>query len=265
MPNYIYDLPPLANGTAEKQLQDLRAYLQRMSKQLNAAQDALLSEIQSTGAAGNAATQAATAAVNATVGQTMREQQRTYAQLRELIIKTADEVEIVEDRLTSRMESSYVAKSEFGRYTEGVKKTIEETARGVVESYDYTSRIDDLNGSIDALDELTEELQGRITRGFIEIDGIKYVGIAISEDVRTSSTTKYTENGIEYNEISSGQSYGFYTARGWMFIVNGVRAGYFSAADGTLHVADIFVEDTLRTGNWLITTTGGWGIRYVGG
>ena len=48
--------------------------------------------------------------------------------------------------------------------------------------------------------------------------------------------------------------------------VNGVKAGWFDSADGMLHVAKIVVEDTLQlSGDWLITTTGGFGIRYIGG
>ena len=41
---------------------------------------------------------------------------------------------------------------------------------------------------------------------------------------------------------------------------------YDDAVDGKLHVANASIEESLQLGgNWVFTTTGGLGIRYIGG
>ena len=66
--------------------------------------------------------------------------------------------------------------------------------------------------------------------------------------------------------LAPGQTLGLYTATGWQFWINGSKRGWFDSEDGMLHVANIVVEDKLQIGDgWLMTTTGGFGLRYTGG
>lgn len=260
MSSEIYSLPPEGRGTPEQQLIEMRDFLVRTVRQLNAANDA----------AGNgktvvtAANRSAVIKSNAETTDDITIIRRQAAALRDLITKTSDQVYSYVDRITTELESVYVSRSDFGEYTETVSTTIEQTARETVESYNYDSRIQDAINANAATQTYVENIQGEIRRGFITVNGTTYFGIAIGDKLRFTAQTR-TEGGETYYELVTGQNLGLYTASGWYFFLDGVPAGWFSSGDGMLHVANINVEETLQMGVWMFTTSGGFGIRYIGG
>lgn len=187
--------------------------------------------------------------------------------LKSLILKTADEVYEVMDRRVTELSGVYVAQSDFGDYAASMERTIEDTARATIESYEYAEQIAAANSEIGRLETSITTINGQIRRGIITdpSTGNDVLGIAISEELAFTGETE-EEGGVTYYRISPGQTFGLYTSQGWQFWINGAPAGWFSSLDGKLHVANILAESSFQLGaDWIMTSDGGLGIRYIGG
>ena len=257
----MIEYPPLLEGRTDEQLRELRDYLVRLARELEdaAAQTTVpaagvaVSRPQTTASSAALAPQTATPAL--TVPQT--------SALRSLIVKTAKEVTAYADELNTALESRYLALSDFGSYAETVETTIRQTARETVESYQFTSEIGSLRENLEGFDRVLTELDGRIIRGVMEDpNGNLVFGIAVAEKLTVTGET-IESGGLSYRKLAAGQTLGLYTSTGWQFWIRGVKTGWFDAEDGLLHVAGLAVEQSLRFGNWLVTPTGGLGIRVL--
>lgn len=255
----IYEQPPILKGTPEEQARQLRDYLSRMVREIRqASSPEAISQIT----ARSAREAAADASKDA-----IEQARRRASALKSLISKTADEVYRYVDRIVTELASVYVAKSEFGEYTETIQRVIEETARGTVESYHYTELIEALGGDLEDLESAVTMINGQIRRGVIEDPETheQVLGIAISEELEFTGQT-VDENGLTYYYLAPGQTLGLYTSTGWQFWINGIKAGWFDSRDGKLHVANVQIENSLQIGaGWIMTAAGGFGIRYIGG
>ena len=251
----MYEYPPILTGDALQQIAALRDYLVRRVREDNA--ESASRDAEQTSAVrqpplpkGGWPSEARSGGYNPAAS----------AALRSLIVKTADLVEHHVEELRTELHEDYVAISDYGSYYETIESKVSQTARGTVESYQYQEQID-------ALDQYTAQLSGQIRRGLITDPETQetVLGIAISQDLRFTGQTQ-TEDGLEYWELSPGQTLGLYTSTGWQFWINGSKRGWFDSTDGMLHVSQILVEDRLQHGaDWLVTTAGGYGIRYIGG
>ena len=254
----IPEIPPQLQGSPEQQLIAMRDYLVRLAQSLEqvGGSDVALS-----------AAKAASSAAKAAQEQAAQRVRDTANSLKALIIKTADEITEYADSKVEEYNALYVAKSDFGTYTETVQTQIETTARGVVESYNYGAAIQGAQNTADAATAFITDLNGQIRRGAIEDPETHevHLGIAISESLSFTGQTR-TDGGLTYYELTPGQTLGLYTATGWQFWINGIKRGWFSSEDSMLHVSNIVVENKLQLGaNWEITTSGGFGLRYIGG
>lgn len=249
----MYEYPPILTGDALQQIAALRDYLVRRVRERDAEAEMTVAEAApsvSSGAGGGSS--------KARVPNT--ELTQASAALRALIVKTADLVERHVDELRQTLHEDYLALSDFGAYRENIDTQILQTARNTVESYHYQEQID-------GLQQFTTELNGQIRRGLITDPETQetVLGIAISQELHFTGTT-VTQDGLTYYELAPGQTLGLYTATGWQFWINGSKRGWFDSRDGMLHVSQILVESRLQHGSdWLVTTTGGYGIRYIGG
>ena len=255
----IPEIPPQLQGSPEQQLIAMRDYLVRLAQSLDSAgsSDVIISR----------ATKAANSAASKAHEDAVREVKEKAASLKALIIKTADEITEYTDSKVEEYNALYVAKSDFGTYTETVQTQFETTARGVVESYNYGAAIQGAQNTADAATAFITDLNGQIRRGAIEDPETHevHLGIAISESLSFTGQT-LTDGGLTYYELTPGQTLGLYTATGWQFWINGVKRGWFSSEDSMLHVSNIVVENKLQLGaDWEITTSGGFGLRYIGG
>ena len=74
------------------------------------------------------------------------------------------------------------------------------------------------------------------------------------------------EDGADYYQLSSGQTFGLYTSTGWQFWINGWKKGWYDSVDGMLHIANVAVENALQLGGqWQLVNSDGLGIKYTGG
>lgn len=196
-----------------------------------------------------------------------RTAQQRALQLKALIIKTANEVYSYADEILTILRSEYVAQSDFGEYVQSIERTIQETARETIDSYQLVEQISALAEDMEGLESYLTVLDGQIRRGILTDPdtGLYEMGIAISQNLEFTGQT-VEEGGATYYELAEGQTLGLYTSTGWKFYINGHKAGWFDSSDGKLHVANIIAESSIQLGaDWLVTTSGGFGIRYTGG
>ena len=287
------EYPPILSGTALQQIAALRDYLVRRARDSDASVGAgaldgpknsasvgagVLDGPKNSASAGEglappAVGQAAVSPGGASPAPTaahsefrIPNSELPSAALRALIVKTADRVERQVELLSRSLHEDYLARSDFGDYQEQIDTLIRATARQIVESYDFTARLSAADARLGELAGALTRLRGEIRRGLIQDPetGELCFGIAIAQELRFTGQT-VTENGLVYEELAPGQTLGLYTASGWQFWINGSKRGWFDASDGQLHIRSLTAEQELRLGgDWLCTSSGGFGIRYVG-
>ena len=163
------EYPPILSGTALQQIAALRDYLVRRARDSDASvgagaldgpkNSASVGEGLAPPAVGQAAVSQGGASPAPTAAHSESQIPNSAlpaAALRALIVKTADRVERQVELLSRSLHEDYLARSDFGDYQEQIDTLIRATARQIVESYDFTSRLS-------AADERLGELSGALT------------------------------------------------------------------------------------------------------
>lgn len=183
-------LPNITGATEKEQLMQLKSYLYQLSEQLQWAFD----NINTTGGSGNGYV------VNQPRGFTGSSVATggsgggiSFAELKSLIIKSADIVEAYYEEINKRLEGYYVAQSDFGTYAELTSQEIAATSTAIAQSFEntqiiiqntksdlegytdssinvITGKIDDTNGRIDATNDEVEKLGGGLEGANKRID-----------------------------------------------------------------------------------------------
>ena len=117
------DPPPSAYGTQEQQMTQIRSYLYQVSEQLNAAMNSFTME-KIAQAEGKTVEEMMSSAVE-------RDMAEQADNLKSLVVKTAHTVQSAIDEIETKLQSDYVAVSEFGQFKEHMEATIRETADGI--------------------------------------------------------------------------------------------------------------------------------------
>lgn len=254
----FFNAPPALKSTdSAENLFSIRSYLMQLSDQLNIA----LGQLESTQEA-----QIAQAVAQAT-GAAQNGEQTTpsdeYTALKSLIIRTADIVHSEIDQVETRLESEYIAKSDWGTYEESIQADIKATAEGIVQSYNYDARLESLEEDAVSFEQYRISTSGYIRQGIIGYnDGVPVIGIAIGQDIATTGV-KETVNGVEYDVFADGQNLATYTASKMSFYQNGVEVAYVSNA--AMVITNANVTNKLTLGGWEISKTNGLTIRWIGG
>ena len=176
----MYELPPILSGSAESQLRAMRDYLVRLSQTLQTETTQLTVAQNGAVKPQNAAARGSASGTDAAPGQVTP---GNYPRLRALIEKTAGEIYSHVDEINRQLRADYVARSELGEFEERVTASMETTARGVVEDYDYDARLTASDERAGRIEEHLRSLSGQIRRGLITDPetGEQVLGIAISQ------------------------------------------------------------------------------------
>ena len=251
------ETPPNLVGTSEQQLRQVYSYLFRLSENLNVALGNLNEENYSS------ATQIPTNNVSRSSSGGVSSSD-TYNELRALIVNTAEIVRSEIDVLHMEMNSQYEAISgDWGVFQENVDTTIEAAAGKVVQKFNYDSKIETLEEQAAGFSEYQVSTEGYIKSGFIDYDesGAPIIGIAIGQGL-TSVTV--TVNGEEYEQFDAAQSCAFYTAEKVSFRIHGQEVAYIS--NSKLYIGNVEITGSIVLGGkWMITTTNGFQIKWIGG
>lgn len=243
-----FETPPAITASPE-----LYSYLYRLSEALNVALNQV--EQQITAKTENAVQTAVESAKNG--GQF-----DGLTDLKALIVNTAEIVRMEMDELSTQLHGQYTAISEeFGTYQKDLTSTITATAEGILQQYNYESRLDALDASAAGFESYKTRTEGYIRQGIID-DENPEIGIAIGQELK--STTVTLEDGQEVEKFDSTQSCAFYTAEKVSFRVGGNEVAYIS--NRKLNILDAEVTGSLTVGNWLISHgTAGLTLRCIGG
>lgn len=251
----IVEKPPILTGNVREDNGKIRDYLFRLAKSLEqVSQEAL--DVQKGKAVAYDRNGKAIYSDNGLAKQAMEEVRKRATELKSLIVKSTHDVMEYTDGKVEEYNSLYVAKSDFGTFEENIYTVIENTARGIVESYDYASQIQGVQDSIGLMQQYFTAINGEIRRGIVEDPsnpGQYVTGIAISQSLKFTGQEMTGDDGYTYYYLDSGQTFGLYTSTGWQFWIDGYKMGWFDSQDSYLHVYYVVAEQGVQIGDaWQI-------------
>lgn len=229
---------PVINAPTERgQLEQMRSYLYQFAEQLKYAVDII---------DGNTMTMSSQmkSVVGAVESPTDEQKQKQFANLKNLIISSADIVNAYTEKITYELEGNYEALSpDFGRYWEETRRTVEETAKNQTDYYDILQNVN----------EWTQRTKGYIRSGELGEDenGKPILGIEVG--VFTAN-----EDGTEEN-----QGFSRFTSNRTVFY-NGMNQVMAVLSGQELIIENIVCKGVFYIGNFMIDTLHGFSIRPSG-
>lgn len=245
---YAMSPPPGASGTEMQQLAKMRSWLYQMNEQLNIA----LSNLD----AGNFAQGTAQAIQEVAENKWDGKLSSQYETLKALIIKTADTVESQIEAVEMELNSSYIAKSEWGTYEEILKAEMEATAQGVVQAYGYDAQLSAANDQIADFEDYKINTQQYIKTGLLYYeDSVPRYGVAVGEKLTTVEVDG--ETLLARTDLCAT-----FTADKLSFWQHGQEVAYVS--NSKLYITALEILGSITLGNWRITHTDGFTIEWIG-
>lgn len=235
--NTFFDNPPLLHGEEREKLQQLYQYLNTMSDKLN---NALMS----------ISIEQMTPETQAEIKQAEKATETQATTLKELIVKTAGVVRHEMDEIRARLQDQYEALSdEFGAYERNLESEIVATATGVLQSYHYDERIQDV---ADDAEGFQRRIDQYIFSGLIDEVNGKY-GIAIGENV-----TAYDGQGNPY--LNTARKTATFVMDELAFWQGETKLAWIT--DNTFHFTQGEVTRSMKMGNhtWMVLTDGSMGL-----
>ena len=248
-----------ASADMQTQTAQMRSYMYQMVEQLNWALSAM-----DGGASAREQRLPGQTAVPASDDKKEDDTNQRMANLRDLIIKSADVVRQEMDRLATELKGSYVAQSEFGDYLERISQRIEADPSQLSQYFKFAS---DIRADVDRVEvdfaSYKTDVEGYIRQGIVGYDGtVPIIGIAIGQDIRTSQTGVETEQGV-YDVIDKSSNMSVWTTEKLSFYIGGQETAYFS--NGKLTVAQIAADRITGAGEWDVSFTRGVKFKWIGG
>lgn len=172
-----------------------------------------------------------------------------FGALKPLIIKSADIVQAYYEEISSRIVGSYVAESDFGAFVEKTEQEIVQSSTDIEQIfYDMQGILTDL----ETLNFTLAEVNAHIKSGLIyyDDDGIPVYGLEIGQ--------RNTIDGEEvFNKFAR-----FTSDRLSFYDQNDTEIAYIS--DYKLYITNAEVTGTLKLGGFLVDTSKGLTIKWVG-
>jgi len=192
-------LPNITGVSEKEQLLQLKSYLYQLSEQLQWAFD----NINTTGGTGNGyvVNQAPRAFTASSGGASSSGGGINFAELKALIIKSADIVDAYYEEINKKLVGLYVAQSDFGVYAQQTEAKITANSKSITQNYtntqtlitDTNERIDVTNGNVDSLNEGLGDATGRI--GVLD-DSLTKAKEEINENIQDVSESISTVDGL---------------------------------------------------------------------
>ncbi len=267
--------PNISAVDEKEQLLQMRSYLYQLAQQLNWAFSTVSGSGGGDGHAGAPAANAESAA-----GTNNRiNPQKTFAALKDLIIKSADIVEAYYDKISAKLDGLYVAQSDFGIYTEQTASEIKANSAGIEQLFENNRTIITTVDTLESNVHSTSDAVNRISR---ETSGL-------ADEVQklyaaTIETKAYIKTGMLYEDSSGIPVYGmeigqtndvsgdtvfckfarFTSDRMSFYDRNETEVAYIS--DYKLYITNAEITGTLTlTGRFKIYYRGGLAFQWIGG
>lgn len=251
-------LPNINATTTEGQISQMRSYIVQLAEQLNWAFNSISNgETMSS----YRESQSAAAIVNQHAGSqggtSQNSPDKTFSDIKSLIIKSADIVEAYykEFGVLLETEGKYLAVSDFGEYREETKKTIEDNYNGLEQKYEnLQSLVNGINQTVDKISTnavIKEGLLNYVTIG--EHEGVPIYGIQVHQ-------TSLDENGEEIiNMIAqlSAEGLEIYGDRD-----SDIPTAIFK--NNTMYVSHAEVVNSIKIGGYRVKNNKGLSFKWEG-
>lgn len=226
--------PSITGKTTGEQLESMRRYLRTLTDELNLADwsaSATLREIS----------QAIDA--DGMTDQERKTQLGNFAQLKALIIKTADYAAANSEGFQTKLSGNYVAVSDFGKYWQQATMTIDGNEFGIRQLYDYAAGVNN---------DFTVKSQQYVKTGLLYYDGaLPVYGVGVgniettvtAEDEKVIDKTKnelvtVTPGRVSFwqdgNEVAYLSEKKLHFPSGTLEATNAVLSGTLTAAAGSV-------------------------------
>lgn len=236
-------LPNITGTTEKEQLLQIKGYLHQLVSQLQWALNSTVTPGQ------NAVLVSSSNSSQQVLPQVEKDAVAKFAEIKPLIIKSAEIVEAYYEEINERLVGMYVAESDFGRYSEETELTLSKTSTNIEQAY---SNIQKIVTDIENLNITLAEVNAHIKSGLIDEDknGLPIYGIEVRQ-----------RNIVDGNEVFN--KFARFTADRLSFYdKNGVEVAYIS--DYKLYITHAEVTGTLKLGGYRVDTTSGLAFKWVG-
>ena len=236
--SYAFSLPDFTPATASEEA--LYSYLYRTVEQLNYVVGHL---------SGSGGGSAAVLLPGQTPAQALQKDSR-YAELKSLILKSADVVNAFYDQISARLRGSYVARSDFGTYLESTSLEIEGTPTDIRQIF---TRIEALTDLVEGLEAGGIHTSAYIKSGLLETaaDGTPVYGLEVGQTNQVNGEEVFSK----FARFTSGRV-SFYDR-------NDTEVGYIS--DYKLYITHAQITGSLTLGGFAVDLGEGIAFRWIGG
>ena len=191
--SYTLRLPEINAATDREKLQQIKSYLYQMTQELNMALETV--DREQAQFLKNAKESVSSAVKESTSPL------KTFAGIRDLIIKNADFVAEFSQKLSLELSKAYVAQADIGTYVEEGTAELSATADALTQNYNKQQKIiTDLQTAIAQLDTTAFIKTGEID----EEDGVPIYGVAIGQVTKDedgnevyNAAAKFKPSGLE--------------------------------------------------------------------
>lgn len=235
--------PNITGKTEAQQLQQIKTYLFQLTGELNFAlkdTERVLRE--------NGITSDTSKEKTIQKGTEENNAQKTFSNIKNLIIKSADIVEAYYEVINQRLSGSYVAQSDFGTYKEETESRFTATSTNLTQYYEKISSVE---SELNNLNELRKD-GCYIKTGWLDDD----------------ETIAGFEVGV-YDETTNGKDVGFarFTTEELAFYDgNGIKEenklAWFSKYK--MYVRDVTIKGILEHGGYAVDPSDGLAWKWVG-
>ena len=174
-----------------------------------------------------------------------QEAESTFNSIKALIIKSADIVKAYEETIFTDFEGKYFAESDFGTFIEETNRFVEESSKGVTETFTNIQSI------VAGLEKESRETNAYIKRGLLGYDDNDNAiyGVEVGETTENGSFVRYAR---------------FKSDRLSFFDENGNEVAYIGA--GCLYVVGktVFIGE-IQLGSYKTDTSDGLAFTWIGG
>ena len=232
---------PNINATTEKeQLQQVKSYLYQFAEQLKWALNTLETGGSSESGKDTIVLSNASEAVEA---------EKTFNSIKSLIIKSADIVDSYYEKMSKHLEGEYVARSDFGEYSENTTADIEANSKAIEQ---YYTDIQSLQTTLEEINSSLIDTSAYIKSGLLGYndDGAPIYGVEVGQ-------TNEIKGEKVFDKFSR-----FAADRLSFYDRNDIEVAY--VGDYKLYITNAEITGNLKLGGYIIDTTDGLAFKWFG-
>ena len=249
------EIPNISGATEGEQLAQIKNYLIQLSGTLNWAFDTVDNHVGSFSS--NAGANMTSLGVGGSVNKNTSGQSQ-FAQLKDLIIKSADFTQALSEEITKTLKGKYVAKSDFGTYQEITDTKLSASSEEIRAEFSNLQEIITADHAVNAeTGEIEKDsifVKATIRAGILEVDdeGRAIYGIEVGQE-------DYAQEGSNFKRFArfTASKITFYDAHGSELV-------WFSPT--LTSVNKLHVRGDLQIGNkiMLCPTDDGLAVKWIG-